>query len=718
MSYCSGAETGISKSELAEYEDKYYKELKRGSLKIQVSDSMYRCPYCYRESKKDYLFEELLRHAAGVAKGSFSRSLKEKARHLALERYLKRKYISEPPTLPRNRSSKPPIPARKRSSEPSLLEKNRSSELNIATRKLERRSSEPPTPPRKRRRDSASPARRSSDSPIPSRKRSSDSDLPIPARERSSKPPIRTEYQHAHYHDDNPLFVHPWMGVIANIPTRVEDGRAVGESGKKLKEEFTRQGFNPLKVHPLWNRKGHSGFAIVEFNKEWDGLKNAIMFEKSFESNRCGKRDYYSSRHQGEKLYGWIARDDDYYSRSLIGDYLCKHGDLKTVSGKEAEDAQKAAVLVSSLTNTLKTKNMHLKEIKSKYIETSVAVNKVIDEKENMIIFYNEEKKRMRQVSHDHFKKISLENEKVTMDLKNWQRELYQREKELMQLAAHNENGRRKLELEKEMNERATLEQQKANETLLKLADDQKKVTEELHRKFIELEKKVDAEHALQLEIERLRGALQVIKHMGEEDEEVETKEKLAAIEEDLKEKEEQLEHLDALNQTLIVKERKCNDELQDARKELISSLKDMKTRAKIGVKRMGELDNKPFVAAAKRKFPAGEADEKAAELSSLWEDYLMDPNRHPFKIIIDKEGNSTEMIDEDDEKLRDLKNEFGDEACNAVTTALKELNEYNPSGRYTVQELWNFTEGRRATLGEGAVHILQQWRLLKRRKK
>ncbi|GKV27069.1 hypothetical protein SLEP1_g36279 [Rubroshorea leprosula] len=185
------------------------------------------------------------------------------------------------------------------------------------------------------------------------------------------------------------------MGIVTNIysnPSR----RWKGCRGKwkKLKEEFTRQGFNPLKVHPLWNRKGHSGFAIVEFNKEWDCLKNVIVFEKSFESNHYGKRDYYSSRHQGEKLYGWIARDDDYYSRNLIGDYLCKHRDLKTVSGKEAEDAQKAIVLVSSLTNTLKTKNMHLKEIKSKYIETSVAVNKVIDEKEKIIIFYNEGGKR------------------------------------------------------------------------------------------------------------------------------------------------------------------------------------------------------------------------------------------------------------------------------------------------------------------------------------
>ncbi|GKV20871.1 hypothetical protein SLEP1_g30921 [Rubroshorea leprosula] len=114
------------------------------------------------------------------------------------------------------------------------------------------------------------------------------------------------------------LSIHGWVLSPTYIPTRVEDGRAVGESGKKLKEEFTRQGFNPLKVHPLWNRKGHSWFAIMEFNKEWDGLKNAIVFEKSFESNHCGKRDYYSSRHQGEKLYGWIARDDDYYSRNFL----------------------------------------------------------------------------------------------------------------------------------------------------------------------------------------------------------------------------------------------------------------------------------------------------------------------------------------------------------------------------------------------------------------
>lgn len=67
----------------------------------------------------------------------------------------------------------------------------------------------------------------------------------------------------------------------------------------------------------------------------------------------------------------------------------------------------------------------------------------------------------------------------------------------------------------------------------------------------------------------------------------------------------------------------------------------------------MGELDIKPFVKAAKRKFCDDEVgvkaakrkisnDEvgvKAAEWCSQWEDYLRDPSWHPFKVLTDKEG-------------------------------------------------------------------------------
>jgi hypothetical protein len=49
-------------------------------------------------------------------------------------------------------------------------------------------------------------------------------------------------------------------------------------------------------------------------------------------------------------------------------------------------------------------------------------------------------------------------------------------------------------------------------------------------------------------------------------------------------------------------------------------------------VKRLGDLDNKPFQTACKRIYPTEEADDHAATLCSLWEDYLRDSSWHPFK--------------------------------------------------------------------------------------
>lgn len=69
--------------------------------------------------------------------------------------------------------------------------------------------------------------------------------------------------------------------------------------------------------------------------------------------------------------------------------------------------------------------------------------------------------------------------------------------------------------------------------------------------------------------------------------------------------------------------------------------LREVTARANIGVKRMGELDTKPFTTATKRKFPKEEAAKKAMVLCSQWEEYLRDPSWHPFKIIVDEGGNS-----------------------------------------------------------------------------
>lgn len=282
-------ETGSGKAEMEEYEYKKYNELKKGVLKVKVSRSSYKCPFCPRGKEKDYLYKGLLQHASAIVNSNNS-SIREKARHSALKKFMN-KY---------------------------LMEKD---QAEIAT---------------------------------------------------------KSESLEVYDKGQDMFFVYPWVGIVANIKTEQKDGRYIGESGSKLKEEFKNKGFDPLKVQPLWNRSGHSGFAIVEFKTDWAGFKNAITFDKNFEVNHHGKKDFHAAKNLGDNLYGWIARDDDYYSKGLIGDHLRRYGDLKTVSGIEAEDRRKTSSLVTNLTHTLEIKNMALKEMESKYVETSNYHSKVM----------------------------------------------------------------------------------------------------------------------------------------------------------------------------------------------------------------------------------------------------------------------------------------------------------------------------------------------------
>ena len=49
-----------------------------------------------------------------------------------------------------------------------------------------------------------------------------------------------------------------------------------------------------------------------------------------------------------------------------------------------------------------------------------------------------------------------------------------------------------------------------------------------------------------------------------------------------------------------------------------------------------------------------------------------------------------------------------------AVADALLELNDYNSSGRYVVPELWNFKEGRKASLKEVINNMIEELKTLK----
>ncbi|XP_073033639.1 protein INVOLVED IN DE NOVO 2-like [Primulina eburnea] len=631
MEHGSGEESDGNDSEVEEYVEETYEELKNGKHQVKISDYEYTCPYCSNKKKRDYLYKELLQHASGIGKcNSAKRTARDKANHAALAKYLENDMGAHGP-------SEPAVEA------DALVD-----------------------------------------------------------------------------HDRDEMFVWPWIGIVVNIPTELKDGRYVGGSGSKLRDKLASKGFNPTRVRPLWNYLGHSGIALVEFVKGWQGFNNAMSFEKFYDANQHGKRNWLTKSETKADLYGWIARADDYNANNIVGENLRKIGDLGTVSDIMEEKARKTNKLVGNLTNVIEAKNMHLIEMESKFNETESSLSLLIMEKDKLHQSYNEEMKKIESSARDHFQKIFNDHEKLKMLLVNQKRELEFRGQELEKRETHNEHERKKLaeDLEKNAVQNCSLQaaaekQRNFDEEVMILAEEQKKQKEDLHNRIILLEKQLDAKQAVELEIEQLRGKLNVIKHMAEEGD-LEVLEEVDLLLKSLREKEGELEDFTALNQTLIVQERKSNDELQEARKELLNGLKDLSSNSHIGVKRMGELDSKPFHEAMKRKYSEAEADERATELCSLWEEYLRDPEWHPLKVV-QINGKHQTVINEEDEKLVDLKANCGVKVYDAVISALFEINEYNPSGRYIISELWNYEEGRKATLKEGVTSLLKRWGYQKR---
>ncbi|KAK6803074.1 hypothetical protein RDI58_000858 [Solanum bulbocastanum] len=87
------------------------------------------------------------------------------------------------------------------------------------------------------------------------------------------------------------------MGIVANLPVQLNGRHYVGKSGLCLRNDLTMKGFNPLRIHPLWNYRGHSGKAVVEFGNDWKGFANAIKFQNSYESQHQGKKDNLFSQY-------------------------------------------------------------------------------------------------------------------------------------------------------------------------------------------------------------------------------------------------------------------------------------------------------------------------------------------------------------------------------------------------------------------------------------
>lgn len=91
---------------------------------------------------------------------------------------------------------------------------------------------------------------------------------------------------------------------------------------------------------------------------------------------------------------------------------------------------------------------------------------------------------------------------------------------------------------------------------------------EDAFRRQYKLEEDLTSKQNLEMELAQLRGKLEVMKHMGAEADT--TSKEFDKVSEELKEKDEQLEAMESANQALIIVERRTNDELEQAKKELI----------------------------------------------------------------------------------------------------------------------------------------------------
>ncbi|XP_010265646.1 PREDICTED: factor of DNA methylation 1-like isoform X2 [Nelumbo nucifera] len=487
MEYNSEEDSDISESEINDYKDKPYEQLKAGMHKVKYSDVAFRCPFCKGRKKQDYRYKDLLQHASGVGKGSSNRSAKQKANHLALAKYL---------------------------------------EIDLA------------------------------DAPGPSQ-------------------PV-TELKPSEHPEHGDLYIWPWTGIVVNILAKQnEEGRASG-SANWLAKELSK--YRPLSVQTSWSQQDHTMFAIVDFGKEWTGFRDAMEFEKDFETDHHGKKEWSEQRmHHGSNIYGWFARVDDYNSEGPIGDYLRNQGELKTISSIVQEKTQQENSMVASLTNVLDVTNENIDELQSKCNEKSMSLSRLVEEKERLHQEYNEERRKLYRIARNHTRRIIEESDKLRDSLDYRRKNLEQRQKELAKLEALNERERKGLDEEMQKNavknnllQMASMEQKKADENVLRLMEEQKREKEAAMNKLLQLEKQLDAKQKLELEIAELKGKLQVMKHMEGEDD-IGIQKKLKEMADELEEKMEEMVNMEDLNQTLIAKERASNDELQEARQELIS---------------------------------------------------------------------------------------------------------------------------------------------------
>ncbi|XP_062188861.1 factor of DNA methylation 1-like [Phragmites australis] len=653
----------------SDYEEKSYGLLRSGNHRVRNPDGTFRCPFCPGKKKQGYKLKDLLQHADGIgASSKHRRHGRERAFHRAFARFVRTdpSFADELATITGIAGAIATDTANANGS----ASANGKAKASVGTAG------------------------------------SSSAAVTVGRPQEVEK------------------YAWPWTFVLA---------AGAGFNADDFAGRVAM--FSLVEVVPLFvdEMEGMETFAIVRFTNDWSGFNDALTLENHFNVNKLGKKEWETRNSgagavEGEggesevEVYGWLAREGDYNAASVVGRLLRKHTNLKTIDEVSKIESERSGKVVATLASQIEAKNRYLQDLETKKNATEFSIARLEEDNRKLHEAYNEEMRNLHRRARENALRIFQDNENLRLELENKRKQLNSRAKQLEKLSAENASDRKKLNDEKQKAkddnselELASIEQQRADEDVLKLLDEQKREKEDVLARMLQLEKELHEKQQLELEVTRLNGTLQVMKHL-EGDDDGDIHEKMEKLSERLEHEKKRLEELSG---DLVTKERESNDELQQARKELIAGLEnELNGRTAIGVKRMGELDEKPFQNACKKKFGNDDYQTKAAELVSSWQEEIKKPSWHPFKMIIQADGENKEIIDDDDAKLKYLWLEYGDDVCNAVKTALIEINEYNPSGRYVVPELWNLRKGRKATIKEVLKYLFGQMETTTKRRR
>jgi hypothetical protein len=96
---CSSDDSSeLNDTDIDDYAEKVYMDLKSGKLVARLEDDRFRCPFYLGKKKQDCHYNELLQHAIGV--GASNRAAKVKANHQALANHLKNDHADAAGSLP------------------------------------------------------------------------------------------------------------------------------------------------------------------------------------------------------------------------------------------------------------------------------------------------------------------------------------------------------------------------------------------------------------------------------------------------------------------------------------------------------------------------------------------------------------------------------------------------------------------------------------------